>query len=106
MSQRILITAAQHVETGELAGFTELGIGPDLTATTHQHDTLVLREHRGHRLGQLIKCAALLRWSDIAPESPSIITYNAEENRPMLSINEALGFRAIAYEGAWRKELA
>ena len=105
MSQRLLVTAAQHVDTGELAGFTELGIGPDLSATTHQHDTLVLREHRGHRIGQLVKCAALLRWSDIAPESPSIITYNAEENRPMLAINEALGFTAIAYEGAWRKEL-
>ncbi|WP_449408152.1 GNAT family N-acetyltransferase [Microbacterium maritypicum] len=106
MGQRVLVTAAQHVDTGDLAGFTELGIGPDLAATTHQHDTLVLREHRGHRLGQLLKCAALLRWSDIAPDSPSIITYNAEENRPMLSINEALGFDAIAYEGAWRKELA
>lgn len=106
MGQRLLVTAAQHVDTGELAGFTELGIGPDLAATTHQHDTLVLREHRGHRLGQLLKCAALLRWADVAPESPSVITYNAEENRPMLSINEALGFGAIAYEGAWRKELA
>lgn len=106
MNQRLLVTVAQHVDTGELAGFTELGIGPDLTATTHQHDTLVLREHRGHRLGQLVKCAALLRWSEIAPESPSIITYNAEENRPMLSINEALGFIAIAYEGAWRKDIA
>ncbi len=106
MRQRMLVTAAQHLATGELVAFTEVGIGPDPTATTHQHDTLVLREHRGHRLGQLVKCASLARWQELVPPSPAIITYNAEENRPMLSINEAMGFEAIAYEGAWRKDLS
>ena len=106
MGQTMLVTAAQHIDSGELTAFTEIGIGPDMTATTHQHDTLVLVEHRGHRLGQLVKCAALLAWSEIAPDSRELITYNAEENRPMLSINEAMGFTAVAYEGAWKKELS
>jgi GNAT superfamily N-acetyltransferase len=106
MRQRLLVTVAQHLESGELAAFTEIGIGPDMTATTHQHDTLVLREHRGHRLGQLVKCASLATWRDLAPQSRAVVTYNAEENRPMLSINEAMGFEAIAYEGAWRKDLS
>ncbi len=101
----MLVTAARHRPTGKLAAFTELAIGRDRAATTHQNDTLVLREHRGHRLGLLIKTAALLSWSGIAPESPHLITYNAEENRPMLSINEALGFTARAHEGAWKKDL-
>lgn len=105
MGQTVQVTVAQHIASGELTAFTELGIGPDPTATTHQHDTLVLTEHRGHRLGQLVKCAALLSWSDLMPASPEVITYNAEENRPMLSINEAMGFVPIAYEGAWKKEL-
>lgn len=105
MEQTMQVTVAQHIATGELAAFTELGIGPDRSATTHQHDTLVLKEHRGNRLGQLVKCAALLSWGDVAPASQEVITYNAEENRPMLSINEAMGFTAIAYEGAWKKEL-
>ncbi|OAN43357.1 GNAT family N-acetyltransferase [Microbacterium sp. H83] len=105
MGQTIMVTAAEHIATGELAGFTEIGGGPDLSGTTMQHDTLVLSDHRGHRLGRLIKCAAILAWPDVAPESRDVITYNAEENRPMLSINEAMGFVPISYEGAWQKEL-
>lgn len=105
MGQRVQVTAAVHIPSGRIAAFTELGIGGDAAGTTHQHDTLVLREHRGHRLGLLIKAAALLSWADVAPMSRRVITYNAEENTPMLSINEALGFTASAYEGAWKKEL-
>lgn len=105
MGQHVQVTAALHISSGQIAAFTELGIGVDPVSTTHQHDTLVLREHRGHRLGLLIKSAALLSWADAAPRSPRVITYNAEENIPMLSINEALGFTASAYEGAWKKEL-
>ncbi|WEK59670.1 MAG: GNAT family N-acetyltransferase [Candidatus Microbacterium colombiense] len=105
MGQTLLVVAAQHVETGELSAFTELGIGSDPAGTTHQHDTLVLRTHRGHRLGMLVKSEALRLWRDLRPASSQVITYNAEENRPMLSINEDIGFTAIAYEGAWKKEL-
>ncbi|PWD51754.1 N-acetyltransferase [Serinibacter arcticus] len=99
------VVAAQHVATGELCAFNELVIGVDPSEASHQEDTLVLREHRGHRLGLLVKCENLLRWREIAPSSPRVMTYNAEENRPMLSINEAIGFTAIAYEGAWKKVL-
>ncbi|GAA4355750.1 GNAT family N-acetyltransferase [Microbacterium rhizosphaerae] len=104
--RRLHVTAAQHIATGELVAFTELVIGHDLAATTHQEDTLVARAHRGHRLGMLVKAAALLAWRDIAPDSRRVITFNAEENRPMLDINEALGFTPVSYEGEWKKELS
>jgi len=99
------ITAAQHGDSGELVAFNELVIGADRTETTHQEDTLVRADHRGHRLGMLVKCAALHDWREFAPESPRVVTYNAEENRPMLDINEAIGFAPVSYNGAWKKVL-
>jgi GNAT superfamily N-acetyltransferase len=104
-SRTIQVTAAQHIASGELCAFNELVIGKDRTEASHQEDTLVLKEHRGHKLGTLVKCAGLLSWRTVAPASPRVITYNAEENRPMLDINEAIGFAPIAYEGAWKKVL-
>ncbi|UWF78452.1 MULTISPECIES: GNAT family N-acetyltransferase [Microbacterium] len=101
----VLVTAAEEVATGRLCAFNELAITADHTTATQQEDTLVLAEHRSRRLGMLVKTAGLLTWRERFPESPYVITANAEENRPMLSINEAIGFTPIAYEGAWKKEL-
>ncbi|MGO2684281.1 MAG: GNAT family N-acetyltransferase [Microbacterium sp.] len=101
----VLVTAAEHIDSGELCAYNELIISTDPTTISHQQDTLVLASHRGHRLGMLVKTAGLLSWHEQHPHSPGVITYNAEENRPMLDINEAIGFEAVAYEGAWKKEL-
>ena len=98
-----LVAAAEHVASGRLAGFSELSVPVELTRAVSQEDTLVLREHRGHRLGMLVKLANLRQLADVAPGHPSVMTFNAEENRYMLDVNEALGFVPIGYEGGWKR---
>jgi GNAT superfamily N-acetyltransferase len=104
-SRPMLVAVVEHIPTGTLAGFTQLSVAAALDRPIAQENTLVLREHRGHGLGVLLKLANLEYALAEHPGHPSVITYNAEENRHMLDVNEALGFVPIGYEGAWRKNL-
>lgn len=100
-----VVAAVEHTPTGHLVGYTVLSVPRQLTRSVAQYATLVLREHRGHRLGMLLKVANLAHLEKVQPGHPSVMTFNAEENRHMLSVNEAVGFVGIGYEGAWRKDL-
>ncbi len=103
--RRMVTTAVEHLPTGQLVGFTEYSVPPDTDRAASQYATLVLHEFRGHKLGMLLKIANLAHLERVAPGHPSATTWNAEENRPMLDVNEAIGFVGIAYEGIWRKDL-
>jgi len=100
-----LTAAVEHVPTGRLVAFSELSVSDEVTRPVWQEDTLVLREHRGHGLGLLAKLGNLEQLHLERPGHPSVLTFNAEENRHMLAINEQLGFVPVGYEGAWRKDL-
>lgn len=97
-----IVSAVEHIETGHLIAMSDIAAPFDSSRAAHQRDTIVLSEHRGHRLGMLLKVANLDQLGRMAPGHPSIVTYNAEENRHMLDVNEAVGFEPIGYEGAWR----
>ncbi|MFC8922457.1 GNAT family N-acetyltransferase [Cellulosimicrobium sp. NPDC057127] len=100
-----LMTVAEHVPTRTLAAFTVLELPRDRPAVVHQEDTLVLREHRGRRLGMLVKVANLEALRDALPEGRRVHTGNAEENTHMLAINVALGFRPAGTWASWQKRV-
>lgn len=101
----MLTTAVEHIATGRLAGMTRLRVPDDVRRPVSQWDTIVRRGDRGHRLGMLLKLENLAQLEARFPGHPSVMTWNAEENRHMLSVNEAIGFEVRGYEGAWRKDL-
>jgi RimJ/RimL family protein N-acetyltransferase len=87
--------AARHDASGDLAALTAVAPDPDNPPWGHQNLTVVIREHRGHRLGLLIK-AAMLEWlANAEPTLDRIVTSNAEGNEHMIAINEALGYRLL-----------
>jgi GNAT superfamily N-acetyltransferase len=101
----LLVLAAEHVPTHSLAAFTAFLTVPNSQEFVHQNDTLVLKEHRGKRLGMLVKAANLQRLADERPAVRRIGTWNAEENSYMLAINVALGFRPAGGSGEWQLKL-
>jgi GNAT superfamily N-acetyltransferase len=90
---RVYNVAARHDATGDLAGFTRVEIPPEEPPWAFQGLTAVVRAHRGHRLGMLLKLAMLERLAEAEPERRWIITGNAETNQHMIAINEALGYQ-------------
>ncbi len=106
--QRYVLAAAEHVATGTLAGFSmaTYPVGDrDDDRPAYQEDTLVLREHRGHRLGMLVKTSMLAELARRSPRTRRLHTWNAEENAPMLAINVALGFRPAGVDAEWEGRL-
>lgn len=106
---RLLVAAAEHIPTGTLAAYTVLVVrageagDPD---AVFQDSTLALKEHRGHRLGMLVKVANVRAVQAAFPGAERIHTWNAEENEHMLAINVAMGFRPAGISAAWQKRLA
>lgn len=100
-----LTCAVRHDASDRLVGFTNLVVPAEAHRPVFQNDTIVVKAHRGHRLGLVVKLANLARLQELSPGHPCIYTWNAEENRHMLQVNERIGFRAVGYPGSWRLDL-
>ncbi|RRD05704.1 N-acetyltransferase [Arachnia propionica] len=99
---RVFIALAVEKATGRAVAINELLSSRSLPANPlYQWDTLVLPEHRGHRLGMLVKAANLQAVHAAVPEARLVTTFNAAENQPMLAVNEALGFRTHHLAGSF-----
>ncbi|HTW18685.1 MAG TPA: GNAT family N-acetyltransferase [Mycobacteriales bacterium] len=99
-----LFAAVRHDASGELVGFTDIGI-PSGSTVAYQWDTIVRADHRGHRLGLVLKIANLHQIRDRFPDVRYVNTWNADENSHMIAVNEALGFRPMEGWSEWQLDL-
>jgi GNAT superfamily N-acetyltransferase len=93
--QRHYHIAVTHDASGTVAAWTMLAFSPDVTAHAWQQTTIVDPDHRGHRLGTLVKIENVRFTQVHEPALRFIDTWNAASNAPMIAINELLGFRAV-----------
>jgi GNAT superfamily N-acetyltransferase len=84
---------ARHRRTGDWAGHTILLVDETRPGYAVQEDTSVRQQHRGHRLGMLLKATMLLWMRDVQPGLETIDTWNATSNAHMIAVNDALGCR-------------
>lgn len=89
---------------GSVVGHTQL-VFPGDSVEVYQWDTLVLPSHRGHGLGLALKVATMHESRDILNGRRRIHTYNAASNAPMIGVNEAMGFRQVAWVGEYVRVL-
>lgn len=88
-------TVARHDATGRIVAWTIVFQDPSERENAGQGITLVLPEHRGHRLGTLVKVENLRYALEGLPGVRHIDTWNAASNSYMIEINEAMGFRPV-----------
>ena len=105
MGRDLLVVAATHKQTGELAGYTELTVSRNDPSTAYQWDTLVARAHRGHRLGGLMKIENLRQFAARNYATQRIYTSNSIRNTPMIDVNVALGAQIAGATAIWLKQL-
>jgi GNAT superfamily N-acetyltransferase len=80
---------------GSMVANTDMSTAESQPSIGFQGGTLVLPDHRGHRLGLACKVANLRRFQEWFPAVRTVHSWNAEENGPMVAINDTLGFRPV-----------
>ncbi len=98
-------TAVRHDESERLVAFTTLELEHCPADHAWQQITIVDPEHRGHRLGTVVKIENLRYARVHEPALRYIDTWNAETNQQMIAINEKIGFRPVENWINWQIEL-
>lgn len=96
------LTAVVRHKSGELVGLNELSWSRSEPTHVNQGGTGVKPAHRGHRLGQWLKAANILKLMEVSPQAKLIRTTNAVSNAPMLRINDEMGFRLYRTQTVWQ----
>jgi GNAT superfamily N-acetyltransferase len=91
--------------SGACVAYNEILVAGHEGGRAFQWGTLVLPEHRGHRLGLAVKARTLQLLAVERPEVHQVVTFNADVNTPMIAINDRLGFRPVERQGEFQRRL-
>ncbi|MFF0548033.1 GNAT family N-acetyltransferase [Streptomyces sp. NPDC004311] len=100
-----MTTIAAVTPAGEVAAYTELVLPDPSGARALQYDTVVLPRHRGRGLGRAVKLHMAADAARRYPELRHIATTVADENTPMRTVNESLGYRRERGTGYFQLKL-
>ncbi|WP_380167178.1 GNAT family N-acetyltransferase [Jannaschia sp. R86511] len=100
-----MVGAGAVAADGRMVAFSEMGRDRRNPLLAYQFDTIVDPDHRGHRLGMLVKQAALRRLGEAMAEVERVQTWNALENGPMLRVNRAMGFVPVGLYSLYQLKL-
>ena len=92
---REMLTVVALAPSGEVAGYTNLVVSPHAPRQVDIFDTLVLPDHRGHRLGLAMKVLLHQQLRALHPGAELVATGNATTNRWMNDVNEQLGYELV-----------
>jgi GNAT superfamily N-acetyltransferase len=102
---RTFHTCVAFDENGSAVAHSQIIVPEHDPDKLFQWDTLVRRDHRGHRLGIATKVRNLLTVQGLHPQRTRIHTWNAESNTHMIAVNEAMGFIPVGRYGEYYKHL-
>lgn len=105
MRRRIWSTAAIGPDGVTMTALTDLALSLDSDESGFQGTTIVDPEHRGHRLGLLVKATNFKALHRERPDVQGIWTWNADSNSHMISINETIGYRVVGWSAGYQRDL-
>jgi GNAT superfamily N-acetyltransferase len=103
--RRAYHVGARHDRSGRLVAWTMITFDGGSATHAFQQITIVDPDHRGHRLGQLVKLENLSHTRAAEPALVHIDSYNAADNTHMIAINEAIGFRPVDAFVLWQQHI-
>jgi GNAT superfamily N-acetyltransferase len=102
---RTLLETLALDKADQVVGQTTLAVPSDVPDLVMQWGTIVLPEHRGHRLGMAVKARNLRELQAAFPDRARIVTTNSEANDHMLAINVSMGFEPVELSLEFQRKL-
>ena len=100
-----LMAVVEHIPTGELVGMTEVVVPHPHRGAGLQDETVVLREHRGRRLGLRLKLENLRQIARETPGVESIYVWTHSGNTRMNLVNRRLGSVVVGRSAVWERAI-